>query len=120
MDCAAPRKQPAAGPTPRRELANGSAELVLGAGAAHGAPWAPCLGVGPAAGHFQGERGVRTGRFCRSRSLESDFIQLIVYVPTKRSKSAECDLNTGASIDSWSGALWVAIPQSPLPIGILG
>ncbi|EMP42263.1 Leucine-rich repeat-containing protein 69 [Chelonia mydas] len=49
--------------------------------------------------------------------------QSIVYVPTKRIKSAEYVLNTMASIDIRSGALWVAIPQfpqSPLPIGILG
>ncbi|EMP32037.1 hypothetical protein UY3_10824, partial [Chelonia mydas] len=38
-------------------------------------------------------------------------------------KSAKCILATVASIDSWSGVLWEAIPQfpqSPLPIGILG
>ncbi|EMP29368.1 GPI mannosyltransferase 4 [Chelonia mydas] len=54
---------------------------------------------------------------------KSDISQSIVYVPTKRIKSTKCVLNTVASIDLWSGALWVAIPQfpqSPLPIGILG
>ncbi|EMP36831.1 hypothetical protein UY3_05997 [Chelonia mydas] len=62
----------------------------------------------------------KLGRFYRSQFLETDFIQLIVYVHTKRIKSAECILTTVASIDLQKGALWVAIPQSPLPIGILG
>ncbi|EMP31512.1 hypothetical protein UY3_11365 [Chelonia mydas] len=47
----------------------------------------------------------------------------IAYVHTKCIKSVECILTTMASIDLWSGALWVAspqFPQSPPPIGILG
>ncbi|EMP34436.1 Protein sprouty like protein 2 [Chelonia mydas] len=65
----------------------------------------------------------KLGRCYRSRFLEIDFIQLIAYVNTKRIKSTECILTTMASIDLWSGALWVAIPQFPQslpPIGILG
>ncbi|EMP23877.1 Ankyrin repeat and SOCS box protein 3 [Chelonia mydas] len=48
---------------------------------------------------------MKLGRFYRSRSLEIDFMQSIVYVPTKHIKSVECVLNTAASIDSRSGAL---------------